>query len=189
MRKRGWFLRSAVGLCALVMLLGASGASASSRGDQIPPETYIMGSGNEVYEPYFDDNFNGRYDPGEPFVDINRNGLWDVNVFVPERRVQVEAAGEEHPPHRVEDAVDDVRVEAGGDGNGNAVAADDIVEVAAVEEGFFGASLAETPVHGDADAGVRHFSSLVVSYVLSNVRAKRVVRVSSSLPVACARGP
>jgi len=50
----------------------------------MPPETYIMGSGNKVYEPYFDDNFNGRYDPGEPFVDINRNGLWDVNVFVPE---------------------------------------------------------------------------------------------------------
>ncbi|RLC47772.1 MAG: hypothetical protein DRH70_02565, partial [Candidatus Coatesbacteria bacterium] len=84
MRKRGWFLRSAVGLCALVMLFGASGALASSRGDQMPPETYIMGSGNKVYEPYFDDNFNGRYDPGEPFVDINRNGLWDVNVFVPE---------------------------------------------------------------------------------------------------------
>jgi len=84
MRNRGWLIRSAVGLCGLVMLFGMSGAFASSRGDQIPPETYIMGSGNKVYEPYFDDNFNGRFDPGEPFVDMNRNGLWDVNVFVEE---------------------------------------------------------------------------------------------------------
>ncbi len=84
MRNRGWLIRSAVGLCSLVMLFGQDGAFASSRGDQIPPETYIMGSGNKVYEPYFDDDFSGRFDPGEPFVDMNRNGLWDVNVFVAE---------------------------------------------------------------------------------------------------------
>ena len=84
MRNRGWLIRSAVGLCGLVMLFGMSGAFASSRGDKIPPETYVMGSGNKVYEPYFDDNFNGRFDPGEPFVDMNRNGLWDVNIFVAE---------------------------------------------------------------------------------------------------------
>ncbi|MBN1593579.1 MAG: hypothetical protein JW941_10095, partial [Candidatus Coatesbacteria bacterium] len=91
MRNRGWFSRSTVGLCALVMLFGISGAFASSRGDQIPPETYIMGSGNKVYEPYFDDNYNGRFDTGEPFVDMNRNGLWDVNVFIGEGGVVTSA--------------------------------------------------------------------------------------------------
>ncbi|MCD6326473.1 hypothetical protein J7M28_02815 [bacterium] len=83
MKSRGRFSRSALAFTALVVLFGSCICFAS--GDQMPPETYIMGSGNKVYEPYFDDTFNGRYDPGEPFVDLNRNGLWDVNVFIADR--------------------------------------------------------------------------------------------------------
>ena len=28
-------------------------------------------------EPFTDENHNGKYDPGEPFVDIDRNGVWN----------------------------------------------------------------------------------------------------------------
>ena len=84
MRNRGWFAPSAVVIAAVGLLFLLSGAYGGSRGDRIAPETYIMGSGNKVYEPYFDENFNGHFDPGEPFVDMNRNGVWDVNVFVAE---------------------------------------------------------------------------------------------------------
>lgn len=32
-------------------------------------------------EPYDDqDPFNGAYDPGEPFTDVNGNGLWDADM-------------------------------------------------------------------------------------------------------------
>ena len=36
----------------------------------------------KYFEAYTDENENGQYDNGEPFVDVNKNGVWDDRIYV-----------------------------------------------------------------------------------------------------------